>query len=156
MHLIHISKCNNMTHKTLLKSLQKHCQMVFSRFLSMTIFIPAENTWQITHFHCSVWAWRYYIHGLLKLGHKNRQVKLQKTKSVGSLRQWRICNANGLNWKGKSNLSIKAGKSELHSRYTYVYLYFSPLISILEYTFCKLKRNKNNLENCLVRYITVW
>jgi hypothetical protein len=31
-------------HKTLLKSLQEHCQMVFSRFLSMTIFIPAENT----------------------------------------------------------------------------------------------------------------
>jgi hypothetical protein len=28
----------------LLKSLQKHCQTVFSRFLSMTIFIPAENT----------------------------------------------------------------------------------------------------------------
>jgi hypothetical protein len=49
MHLIH-SKCNNMTpkyaysSKTLLKSLQKHCQTVFSRFLSMTIFIPAENT----------------------------------------------------------------------------------------------------------------
>jgi hypothetical protein len=32
--------------KTLLKSLQKHCQTVFSRFLSMTIFIPAENTRQ--------------------------------------------------------------------------------------------------------------
>jgi hypothetical protein len=31
-------------HKTLLKSLQKHCQTVFSRFLSMTIFILAENT----------------------------------------------------------------------------------------------------------------
>jgi hypothetical protein len=31
-------------HKTLLRSLQKHCQMVFSRFLSTTIFIPAENT----------------------------------------------------------------------------------------------------------------
>jgi hypothetical protein len=31
-------------HKTLSKSLQKHCQTVFSRFLSMTIFIPAENT----------------------------------------------------------------------------------------------------------------
>jgi hypothetical protein len=29
--------------KTLLKSLQKHCQTVFSRFLSMTIFIPAED-----------------------------------------------------------------------------------------------------------------
>jgi hypothetical protein len=28
----------------LLKSLQKYCQTVFSRFLSMTIFIPAENT----------------------------------------------------------------------------------------------------------------
>jgi hypothetical protein len=31
-------------HTTLLKSLQKHCQMVFSRLWSMTIFIPAENT----------------------------------------------------------------------------------------------------------------
>jgi hypothetical protein len=30
--------------KTLLKSLQKHCQTVFSKFLSRTIFIPAENT----------------------------------------------------------------------------------------------------------------
>jgi hypothetical protein len=35
----------HIVHKTLLKSLQKHCQMVFSRFLSMTISIPAENTW---------------------------------------------------------------------------------------------------------------
>jgi hypothetical protein len=34
----------HIVHKTLLKSLQKHCQAVFSRFLSMTILIPAENT----------------------------------------------------------------------------------------------------------------
>jgi hypothetical protein len=34
----------HIVHKTLLKSPQKHCQTVFSRFLSMTIFIPAENT----------------------------------------------------------------------------------------------------------------
>jgi hypothetical protein len=27
------------------KSLQKHCQTVFSRFLLMTIFFPVENTW---------------------------------------------------------------------------------------------------------------
>jgi hypothetical protein len=35
--------------KTLLKSLQKHCQTVFSRFLSMNIFIPAENTRHSTY-----------------------------------------------------------------------------------------------------------
>jgi hypothetical protein len=34
----------HIVHKTLLKSPPKHCQMVFSRFLSMSIFIPAENT----------------------------------------------------------------------------------------------------------------
>jgi hypothetical protein len=34
---------NIIVHKTLLKTLQKHCQTVFSRFLSMTIFIPAEK-----------------------------------------------------------------------------------------------------------------
>jgi hypothetical protein len=28
----------------MLKSLQKHCQTVFSRFLAATIFVPAENT----------------------------------------------------------------------------------------------------------------
>jgi hypothetical protein len=33
-----------MVHETLLKSLQKYCQMVFSRFLATTIFVPAENT----------------------------------------------------------------------------------------------------------------
>jgi hypothetical protein len=32
-------------HKTLLKSLQEHCQMVFSSFWVTAIFIPAENTW---------------------------------------------------------------------------------------------------------------
>jgi hypothetical protein len=31
--------------KTLLKSLQKHCQTVFSKILSITVFFPAENTW---------------------------------------------------------------------------------------------------------------
>jgi hypothetical protein len=34
---------NALNHKTLLKSLQKHCQMVFSRFLATTLFIPAEK-----------------------------------------------------------------------------------------------------------------
>jgi hypothetical protein len=38
------SNALNIVHKTLLKSLQKHCQTVFSRFLLITIFIPAENT----------------------------------------------------------------------------------------------------------------
>jgi hypothetical protein len=32
----------HIVHKTLLKSLQKHCQTVFSGFLSTTIFVPAE------------------------------------------------------------------------------------------------------------------
>jgi hypothetical protein len=39
-----IKEDGNAIRITLLKSLQKHCQMVFSRFLAMTIFIPAENT----------------------------------------------------------------------------------------------------------------
>jgi hypothetical protein len=38
------SKCLKYAYKALLRSLQKHCQMVFSRFVSTTIFIPAENT----------------------------------------------------------------------------------------------------------------
>jgi hypothetical protein len=46
MHLIHPRNALNIhiLHKTLLKSLQKHRQMVFSRFLATTIFVPAENT----------------------------------------------------------------------------------------------------------------
>jgi hypothetical protein len=44
MHLIHQNAIICIySSKTLLKSLQKHCQTVFSRFLSMVIFIPAEN-----------------------------------------------------------------------------------------------------------------
>jgi hypothetical protein len=39
-----LNALNMHSSKPLLKSLQKQCQTVFSRFLSMTIFIPAENT----------------------------------------------------------------------------------------------------------------
>jgi hypothetical protein len=34
----------HIVHKTLLKSLHKHYQTVFSRFLATTTFVPAENT----------------------------------------------------------------------------------------------------------------
>jgi hypothetical protein len=38
---------NYIVHKTLLKSLQKHYQTIFSRFLATTTFVPAENTLHI-------------------------------------------------------------------------------------------------------------
>jgi hypothetical protein len=53
MHLIHLKmqyydfKCLKyayIVHKTLLKAFQEHYQMVFSRFLATTTFVPAENT----------------------------------------------------------------------------------------------------------------
>jgi hypothetical protein len=65
----------NMHHssKTLLKSLQKHCQTVFSRFLSMTIFIPAEDTQKnlartlvtlLLRKDCVVSHWQFWEHFL--------------------------------------------------------------------------------------------
>jgi hypothetical protein len=42
---------NTVVNGTLLKTLQKHCQTVFSiRFWTATSFVPAENTWHIPVF----------------------------------------------------------------------------------------------------------
>jgi hypothetical protein len=53
-------KLHDMTHKTFLNSLQKHCQMVFSRFMATTIVIPAENT-RHSEFPGHIPVARYFI-----------------------------------------------------------------------------------------------